>query len=83
MANMSSSDRAQYERADLAGPDRSMRVGNRRPVIIFTVLALVLLGALAFATLAGIDNWWQALVLAVIVLTTVGLMIAVSPTRRG
>jgi fatty acid desaturase len=83
MANMSSSDRAQYERADLAGPDRSMRVSNRKPVIGFTVLALVLLGLLAYATLAGIDNWWQALVLGVIALTAVGLMIAVSPRRRG
>jgi fatty acid desaturase len=82
MANMTSSDRAQYERADLAGPDRTMRVGNRRPVIVFTVLALLLLGALAYATLAGIDHWWQGLVLGVIVLTTVGLMIAVSPGRR-
>ena len=83
MANMTSSERAQYERPDLAATDRTMRVGNRRPVIIFTVLALVLLGALAVAVFAGIDNWWQALVLGVIVLTMVGLMIAVSPTRRG
>jgi hypothetical protein len=83
MANMTSTDRAQYERPDLAGPDRTLRVSDRRPVIAYTVLGLVLLGALAFAVFAGIDNWWQALVLGVIVLTTVGLMIAVSPTRRG
>ena len=31
----------------------------------------------------GIDGWAQALVLGVIVLTTIGLMIAVSPNRRG
>ena len=83
MANMTSSDRAQYERPDLAGPDRTMRVTNRRPVIAFTVVALVLLGALVFAVAWGIDNWWQGLVLGVIVLTTVGLMIAVSPRRRA
>jgi len=80
---MTSSDRAQYERPDLAGPDRTMRVTNRRPVIAFTVVALVLLGALVFAVAWGIDNWWQGLVLGVIVLTTVGLMIAVSPRRRA
>ena len=83
MANMTSSDRAQYERPDLAGPDRTMRVTNRRPVIAFTVVALVLLGALIYAVAWGIDNWWQGLVLGVIVLTTVGLMIAVSPRRRA
>jgi fatty acid desaturase len=83
MANMTSSDRAQYERPDLAGPDRTMRVTNRRPVIAFTVFALVLLGALIYAVAWGVDNWWQGLVLGVIVLTTVGLMIAVSPTRRA
>jgi membrane protein YdbS with pleckstrin-like domain len=83
MAHMTSTDRAQYERPDLAAPDRTLRVGDRRPVIAFTVLALVLLGALAFTVFAGIDNWWQALVLGVIVLVTIGLMIAVSPTRRA
>jgi hypothetical protein len=38
---------------------------------------------LAYAAIAGIDEWWQALVLGVIVLTTIGLMIAVSPNRRA
>jgi hypothetical protein len=31
----------------------------------------------------GIKGWPQALVLGVIVLTAIGLMIAVSPNRRG
>ena len=83
MANMSSSDRAQYERPELDAPDRSMRVGNRRPVIAFTALALVILAALVYATAWGIDGWPQALVLGVIVLTAVWLMIAVSPNRRS
>jgi fatty acid desaturase len=83
MANMTSTDRAQYERPDLTAPDRSMRVRNRRPVIAFMGLALVVLAALAYAAAWGIDGWPQALVLGVIVLTAVGLMIAVSPNRRG
>ena len=82
MANMTSSDRAQYERPELDAPDRTMRVGNRRPVIAFTALALVILAALVYATAWGIDGWAQALVLGVIVLTTIGLIIAVSPNRR-
>ncbi len=83
MANMSSSDRAQYERPELSGVDRSMRVANRRPVIAFTALSLVILAALVYAVAWGIDGWPHALVLGVIVATTVGLMIAISPNRRG
>jgi fatty acid desaturase len=83
MANMTSSDRAQYERPDLSAPDRTLRVGNRRPVIVFTILAVVILAALAYAVAWGINGWPQALVLAVIVLTAIGLMIAVSPNRRS
>ena len=83
MANMTSSERAQYERPDLAGPDRTMRVSRRRPMLIFTIFGLVLLAALVYAVAWGIDHWWQGLVLGVIVLTTVGLMIAVSPSRRA
>jgi membrane protein YdbS with pleckstrin-like domain len=79
---MTSSQRAQYERPELAGPDRAMRVTNRRAVVAFTAFALVLLAALVYAVAWGIDNWWQGLVLGVIVVTTVGLMIAVSPSRR-
>jgi predicted Na+-dependent transporter len=82
MANMTSSERAQYERAELGAPDRTLRVGNRRPVIIFTALALVILAALAYAVAWGINGWPQALVLGVIVVTAIGLMIAVSPNRR-
>ncbi len=83
MANMNIQDRAQYERADLAAPDRSLRVTSRRPVTVFVALGMVLLAALVYAVAWGIDGWAQALVLGVIVLTTIGLMIAVSPTRRA
>ena len=83
MANMTSSDRAQYERPDLSAPDRTMRVTDKRPVIAFTALSLVILAALVYAVAWGIDGWPHALVLGVIVATTIGLMIAISPNRRG
>ena len=83
MANMTSSDRAQYERPELRAADRTMRVGNKRPVIVFTAIALVILAALVYATAWGINGWAQAVVLAVIVITVIGLIIAVSPTRRA
>ena len=83
MANMTDSDRAQYDRPDLSGPDRTLRVRDRRPVIAYTLIAILLAAALLYAVAWGIDGWAQALVLVVIVLTAVGLMIAVSPNRRG
>jgi fatty acid desaturase len=83
MSNMTSSDRAQYERPDLSAPDRSMRVRDRRPVIAYTIVAVMVLAVLAYAVAWGIKGWPQALVLGVLLLTAVGLMIAVSPKRRG
>lgn len=83
MANMTSTDRAQYERADLSAPDRTMRVRDRRPVVAYTGVALLVLGALVYSVAWGINGWAQGVVLGVIVLTAIGLMIAVSPLRRG
>ncbi len=83
MANMSSSDRAQYERPDLSAPDRTMRVRDRRPVIAYTVIAILVLAALLYAVAWGINGWAQAMVLGVLLVTAVGLMIAVSPRRRA
>ena len=83
MSRMTESQRMQLDRPDLRGPDRSLRVSSQRPMLIVSGLGLVILAVLAYAAIQGIDHWWQGLVLGVIVLTAVGLMIAVSPTRRG
>ena len=50
---------------------------------LFVSFAAILLAALVYAAVWGIKGWVQGLVLGVIVLTTIGLMIAVSPGRRG
>ncbi|MFL5870598.1 MAG: hypothetical protein ACJ75R_05920 [Solirubrobacterales bacterium] len=83
MANMSVNQRTQYERTELSVPSTGIRVRSRRPLIIYTALALVVLGALCFATVKAIDGWAQAVVLAMIVVTTIGVMIALDPLRRG
>jgi membrane protein YdbS with pleckstrin-like domain len=82
---MDSTQRSQMERIDL-GDARSTRLLSPRSknwALIYTLLALPILGVLIYATVAGIDNWWQVLVLAVIALTAVGVMIAISPSRRS
>jgi membrane protein YdbS with pleckstrin-like domain len=85
MGNMDSTQRSQMERLDL-GDARSTRLLSARSRnwgLIYILLALPILGVLVYAAIAGIDNWWQVLVLAVIVLTAVGMMIAISPNRRA
>ena len=50
MSNMTVTQRSQFERVDLSVPSTGTRVRDRRPVIAYTVLATVLLGALGYAT---------------------------------
>jgi hypothetical protein len=83
MANMSVNQRTQFDRVDLSVPTTGVQVRNRRAVIAYTVLATLVLGALAYATAVAIDGWAKAVVLGVIMLTIVGVMIAVNPLRRG
>jgi len=83
MANMTVTQRSQFERIDLSVPTTGTRVRDRRPVIAYTLLTAVVLGALGYATAVAIDGWAQAVVLGVIMLTAVGAMIAVNPLRRG
>ena len=83
MANMSANQRTQLDRVDLSVPTTGVRVRSRRPLIIFTVIALAILAALSYATVEAINGWAQAVVLAMIVVTTVGVMIAISPLRRA
>ena len=83
MANMSVNQRTQFERAELGVPSTGVQVRSRRPLIIYTALALVVLAGLCFATIKTIDGWAQGVVLAMIVVTTIGVMIALDPLRRG
>ena len=83
MANMNVNQRTQFDRVDLSVPTTGVRVRNRKPLIAFTVIAIAILGALSYAAVEVIDGWAQVLVLAMIVVTTVGMMIAIDPLRRA
>jgi hypothetical protein len=83
MSNMTVNQRNQYERATLAGSAEGIRRGSERGARVYSVVAALLAAALCYGAVTLIDGWWQWLVLAVIITTTIGLMIAVSPTRRG
>jgi hypothetical protein len=81
MANMEVTDRAQYERHDL-GASEHLRRGSRRGATVYTLLSIPIAAALSYAALTVIEGWAQWLVLAVIVLATIGMIIAVNPARR-
>ena len=82
MSHMTVNQRSQFERVDLSVPTTGVRVRDSRPVIAYTVLAMVVLGALTYAAVEVLD-WANGIVLGAIVATAVGAMIALSPNRRS
>jgi hypothetical protein len=83
MANTDITSRAQYERSDLLAGGEGIRRGSERGAAIYSVVALIVGIGLSVVAVATIENWAQWLVLGVIVVTTIGFMIAVSPNRRA
>ena len=82
MSNMTVNQRNQYERATLSAPT-GVGVRNPRRLIILNVVLLLIAAALVAGTIVVIDGWAQGVVLAMIVVTTIGAMIALSPNRRA
>jgi hypothetical protein len=83
MSNMTENQRAQYERPDLSVPSTGVQLRSKRGLVIYMALTIPILAVLVYLTAEGIDTWWKGLVLGMIVFTTIGLMIAISPNRRG
>lgn len=82
MANLDITQRNSLERSTLAGND-ALRRGSEKGAAIYSAIALVIGGALGYAAIESIHSGWQWLVLGMIVVTTIGAMIALSPNRRG
>ena len=83
MSHMTENQRMQFERHDLKGPDRSLKTKSDRPMIIFSVIAIIVAGLLSWQAVERIDGWPSIIVLLGIITATVGLIIAVSPYRRA
>jgi hypothetical protein len=83
MSNMTVNQRNQEDRAMFAGSSERIRRGSERGALIYNVIAFALGVGLSAVALTTIEGWAQWLVLGVIVLTTIGFMIAISPNRRG
>ena len=82
MGNLDVTQRNQVERSTLSDTS-SLRRGSEKGAAIYSIIALIIGVALCVVAVMTIENWAQWLVLGVIVLTMVGFMIALSPSRRG
>ena len=82
MANMTVNQRNQYERATFSAPT-GVGIRNPRRLIILNAVLVLIAAALVVATVITIEGWAQGVVLAMIVVTTIGAMIALSPNRRA
>jgi hypothetical protein len=83
MGNLDITQRTQLEREDLLARGEGIRRGSERGAAIYSVIALIVGAGLSAVAVSTIESWAQWLVLGVIVATTIGFMIAISPTRRG
>ena len=82
MGTLDITQRNQLERSTLSGSD-SLRRGSERGAAVYSVVALIIGIGLSVVAVMTIENWAQWVVLAVIIITMIGFMIAVSPSRRG
>jgi hypothetical protein len=82
MSNMTVNQRNQYDRATYSAPT-GVGVRSPRRMIILNVILGLIAAALVAGTIVTIDGWAQGVVLAMIVVTTIGAMIALSPNRRA
>jgi hypothetical protein len=80
---MTENQRAQFERANMAGSAERIRHGSERGAGIYSAIAVVVGIGLSYVALSTIQGWWQWLVLGAIIFTVIGFMIAISPNRRG
>lgn len=83
MANTDITQRAQYERSDLLAGGEGIRRGAEKGAAVYSVIAIAIGAVLAYGALQTIDNWAQWLVLAVIVVFTVAVAVAIGPNRKG
>ena len=83
MGNLDSTQRAQFERPDLAGGGERFKRGSERGAAIYSLVAGAIGIGLCVLALAAIESWAQWVVLGVIVIFTAAVMAAVGPNRGG
>jgi hypothetical protein len=80
---MTVNQRNQFERIDLSVPTTGVHVRDSRRIVATNIIALALAGLLGYAAITELNSWARAIVFAMIIVTTIGAMIALSPNRRA
>ena len=81
MGNMTVHDRNQYERANYSDAPRVSGTAQR-VMIAYTVVGLLVLGALTFAAVQVFDGWNHAIIIADLIIVFFGLAFWVWPERK-
>lgn len=83
MSNMTVNQRNQFDRATYSGNTEGIRRNSQRGALVYSAFATLVAAVLCVAAASIMDGWWQFVIMGAIASTAVGLMIAVSPNRRG
>jgi len=83
MSHMTVNQRNQFERIDLSVPSTGVQLRGKRALTVTTLIGFALVAVMAYASIERLDSWHRIVVLAAIVLTVIGAMIALNPNRRA
>ena len=83
MGNLTVHDRNQYERANYQDAPRLTGAAERRLMVAYTVIGLIVLAVLTFAAVQIFDGWHHAIIIADLVIVFFGLAAWVWPERKN
>jgi hypothetical protein len=82
MGNLTVHDRNQYERANYQDAPRLSGAVERRLMVGYTLIGLVVLAVLTFAAVQVFDGWSSAIIVADLVVVFFGIAAWVWPERK-
>jgi hypothetical protein len=82
MGNLTVHDRNQYERAAYTDAPRLTGTAERRVMLAYTVIGLVVIAALTFAAVQVFDGWHHLIIIADLVVIFFGIAAWVWPERK-
>lgn len=85
MGNMDVTDRVNYERSELGHTkgDRFWAVQSGRRVVITNIILIAIAVPLSIAAASALEGWADWVVLGAIIMTTIGMMIAITTLPSG
>lgn len=83
MGNLTVHDRNQYERADYSEAPRMTGKAERRVMVAYSAIGLLVLAALTFAAVQVFDGWHHLIIIADLVVVFFGIAAWVWPERKN